>query len=156
MSDPRRGSRVWNIAFKVFYRFLRLVEPLVRSALANHAPGLDGVVSLEVPGRLSGRPRRMLLTLLHVGDEWYVGHPNGPSPWTRNVDAAGVVKVDPPARHGSEFRVVRLPPGPERDAVIEATRAQQPFPANLIYRAASRHIAAVGVYYRLVPVGADA
>ena len=150
------GSRAWNVAFHVFYRFLRLVEPLVRSAVANRIPGLDGVVSLEVPGRRSGRPRRMLVTLLKVGDKWYVGHPNGASPWTRNVEAAGVVKVDPPARHGPQFRVVRLPRGPERDAVIKATHDQQPFPANLVYRAASRHIAAVGVYYRLVPVGADA
>jgi hypothetical protein len=137
------------------YRFLRLVDPFIRSWVANGAAGLDGIVELRVSGRRSGRSRSTLLTLLSAGGEWYVGHPNGDTEWTRNAEAAGVVRIDPPAAHGSAFRVVRLPPGPERDAVIRATRDQQPFPANLIYRAASRHIAAVGVYFRLVPAADD-
>ena len=99
--------------------------------------------------------RATLLTLLSVGGEWYLGHPNGETEWTRNAEAAGIVRIDPPAAHGSAFGVVRLSPGPERDAVISATRIQQPFPANLVYRAASRHIAAVGVYFRLVPAVRD-
>ena len=35
--------------------------------------------------------------------------------------------------------------------MIRATWTQQPFPANLLYRAAGRHVAAVGVYHRLDP-----
>ena len=136
------------------YRFLRIVDPLIRSARANGAPGLDVVVALEVPGRRSGRSRTTLLTLLSAGGEWYVGHPNGEVEWTRNAEAAGVVRIDPPSAQGATFRVVRLERGPERDAVIRATRLQQPFPANLVYRAAARHIAAVGVYFRLVPAEA--
>lgn len=138
------------------YRFIRLMDPLVRSALAHGFGGLDGVVELRVPGRRSARPQTVLLTLLRAGGEWYVGHPNGDAAWTRNAEAAGVVRIDPPAAHGTVFRVIRLPQGPERDAVIRATRDQQPFPGNLVYRAAAGHIAAVGVYFRLVPVPEDA
>lgn len=138
------------------YRFLRLIDPLIRGSLARGAPGLDGVVELQVSGRRSGRPRTILLTLLHTGGEWYVGHPNGDTEWTRNAEAAGVVRIDPPAPTGRFFNVLRLPRGAERDAVIRATRVQQPFPANLIYRAAGRHIAAVGVYFRLVPTADSA
>jgi hypothetical protein len=140
------------VTFRVFYRFLRLIDPLVRSWLASGLPGLDGVVDLRVTGRRSGRRRHALVTLMTVDDTWYLGHPNGPTSWVRNVDAAGVVDLDPPAAFGSRFRAIRLPSGPERDAVIRATWRQQPFPANLIYRAARRHIAAVGVYHRLEPV----
>jgi hypothetical protein len=147
-----RGSRFWRIALRVMYRLLRLIDPLIRSWVANRLFGLDGVIELRVNGRRSGRPRTILLTLLSSGGEWYVGHPNGETAWTRNAEAAGVVQIDPPAASGATFKVLRLPAGPERDAVIRATRVQQPFPANLVYRAAARHITAVGAYFRLVPV----
>jgi hypothetical protein len=133
------------------YRFIRLMDPMIRASRSRGAPGTDGFVELKVTGRQSGRPRTTLLTLLSVGEEQYVGHPNGDTQWTRNAEAAGVVHIDRPGVYGGTFSVVRLPPGPERDAVITATRSQQPFPANLVYQAASRHIAAVGVYLRLVP-----
>ena len=138
------------------YRGLRLFDPLIRSWRANGLVGLDGVVEVSIVGRTTGRPRATLLTLLNVGDEWYIGHPNGESAWTRNAEAAGVVRIDPPSAHGSTFSVVLLPRGAERDSVIAATRVQQPFPANLVYRAATRHIYAVGVYFRLAPAVADA
>jgi hypothetical protein len=138
------------------YRFLRLMDPMIRASRARGAPGTDGLVDLKVAGRQSGRPRMTLLTLLSVGEEQYVGHPNGDTQWTRNVEEAGVVDIDPPGVYGGTFSAVRLPPGPERDAVIKATRTQQPFPANVVYRAAFRHIAAVGVYFRLVPMADNA
>jgi hypothetical protein len=49
------------------------------------------------------------------------------------------------------LRAIPLSDGPERDAVIAATWRQQPFPGNLVYRAAQRHIKAVGAYFRLEP-----
>ena len=149
-----RASRVWRVAYRILYRLLRLVDPFIRSAVASGAAGLDAVVELRVPGRTSGRPRRLMITLLRVDGQWYIGHPNGDAEWTRNAEAAGTVQIDPPAADGDTFSVVRLPLGPERDAVIGVTRVQQPFPGNLIYRAATRHIAAVGVYFRLVPAKA--
>lgn len=151
-----RGSRFWRLALRVMYRGLRLVDPLIRSWRANGLAGLDGVVEVSIAGRHSGHLRATLITLLRVGDQWYLGHPNGETAWTRNAEAAGVVRIEPPSAHGSAFNVVRLSPGPERDAVISATRVQQPFPANLIYRAAARHVAAVGIYFRLVPALEDA
>jgi hypothetical protein len=134
------------------YRGLRLLDPMLRSLVAARAPGLDGVVDLRFAGRRTGRPRRTLATLLIVGDRWYIGHPNGSAAWVRNIETAGVVDIDPPGAGGSLFGVKRLEHGPERDAVIRATWTQQPFPANLIYRAARRHVAAVGVYHRLEPM----
>ena len=151
---PARRSAVWTIVFRVSYRLIRVVDPLVRSSVANGLPGLSGIVEVRTVGRRTGRPRRVLLTLLRVDDAWYLGHPNGDAAWIRNALAAGWVEVDPAARAGPRHRVARLEPGPERDAVIRATWAQQPFPANLLYRLARRHVAAVGVYLRLEPVPA--
>jgi len=150
-----RGSVAWRLALRVMYRFLRLVDPLIRRSLRMGVGGLDGVVAVHIAGRRSGRDRSTLVTLLGVGGEWYIGHPNGATGWTRNAEAAGIVRIDPPAADGDTFSVVRLSAGPERDSVIRATRTQQPFPGNLVYRAASRHIAAVGVYFRLVPSADD-
>lgn len=138
------------------YRIIRVADPLIRSVVALGWRPLDGIVTISVPGRASGRTHRTLLTLLHVERAWYVGHPNGSAAWTRNAEAAGWVDVDPPGAGGPRFAVHRLGPGPERDAVIRATWSQQPFPGNLLYRAAARHVAAVGVYFRLEPVHASA
>jgi deazaflavin-dependent oxidoreductase (nitroreductase family) len=149
---PTRRSAAWGVAFRVMYRGLRLLDPLIRSSIAGGMPGLDGVVELRFVGRGSGRPRRTLVTILDVDGLWYVGHPNGSAEWVRNIEAAGVVEIEPPGALGSKFAVVRLEPGPERDAVIRATWTQQPFPADLLYRAARRHVAAVGVYHRLEPI----
>jgi hypothetical protein len=152
---PARRSAFWSVAFRAFYRVIRALAPFVRSAIAHGAPGVDGIVELRYVGPRSGRPRRTLVTLMTVDDHWYVGHPNGPTAWVRGIEGAGVVEVDPPGSLGSRFAVRTLAPGPERDAVIRATWSQQPFPANLIYRAARRHVAAVGVYHRLDPILAD-
>jgi hypothetical protein len=149
-----RGSAVWALVFRGGYRVLRFLDPLIRSSIANGLPGLDGVVELRTVGRRSGRPRSALLTLMSVGDRWYVGHPNGEASWVRNAEASGWVEISPPRASGSRFVARRLPPGPERDAVIRATWSQQPFPANILYRAARGHVAAAGVYYRLDPIPA--
>jgi len=148
---PRR-SAACSVIWRVGYRFVRLVDPLIRSWIANDLPGLAGIVELRFVGRRTGRPRRTLITLLEVGGQWYVGHPNGEAAWVRNVEASGWVDVEPPGRHGPRFRAHRLARGSERDAVIRATVRQQPFPGNLLYRAAQRHVAAVGVYHRLEPM----
>ena len=150
---PRRRSRGWSLIWRLGYRFLRLVDPLVRSSLALGLPGLGSTVEIRTVGRRSGRPRRVLVTLLRVEEAWIVGHPNGEAAWIRNAESAGWVDVDPPPPSGSRCAVRRLADGPDRDAAIRATWTQQPFPANLLYRAAARHVAAVGVYLRLVPDG---
>ena len=151
-----RRSAAWSATWRVLYRLIRLLDPLLRSWLANGLPGLDGVVELRFPGRRTGQPRRILVTLLNHDGHWYVGHPNGLTNWQRNAEAAGWVDIEPPAAHGSRFAVKRLGDGPERDAVIVATGVQQFFPANVLYRRSLRHIAAVGVYHRLEPIAVDA
>jgi hypothetical protein len=152
---PRR-SIAWSLTWRAAYRVVRAIDPLIRSWIANDLPGLNGIVELRFVGRRTGRPRRILVTLLSCDGRWYVGHPNGEAAWVRNAEATGWVDVEPPGRHGPRFGVHRLPNGLERDAVIRATVRQQPFPGNLFYRAAQRHIAAVGVYHRLEPVSTDA
>jgi hypothetical protein len=108
-----------------------------------------------MPGRRSGDARSVLVTLLVVEGTGYVGHPDGDAAWTRNAEAAREVDVEDPAGGVAVRRAVRLRAGSERDAVIRATWSQQPFPGNVIYSMARRHVEAVGVYFRLerVPEG---
>jgi hypothetical protein len=147
--SSRAGSRWWRIFFRLFYRFLRLVDPLIRLYWRTELPGLARVVDLQTIGRRSGRPRQMLLTLLSTDDHRYVGHPNGPAVWTRNLEAAGEAIVGGRAGAPASVRPVRLGDGPERDAVVRSTWSQQPFPANLVYWLARDHVRTVGVYFRL-------
>ena len=151
---PRR-SAIWNLTWWAIYRVMRTIDPLVRSWIANDLPGLGRVVEMRIIGRRTGRSRRILITLLSNDGSWYVGHPNGEAGWVRNAEASGWVEIEPPGRFGPRFSVHRLVDGRERDAVIRATVRQQPFPANLLYRATQRHVAAVGVYHRLEPLPAD-
>jgi hypothetical protein len=150
---PRR-SAAWSLVFRIAYRLLRAIDPLIRSWLANGLPGLDGVVEIRTAGARSGRSRSSLVTLLVADGRGYVGHPNGASRWIRNATAAGWLDIlvdGSPERRA--FTV--LSDGAERDAVVRATWRQQPFPGNLLYRAAARHVAAVGVYGRLDPFDAS-
>jgi hypothetical protein len=148
---PARRSAAWSVIWRVSYRLVRLVDPLLRSWLFNGLPGLPRTVELRTIGRRSGRRRSVLLTLLTIDGRLYVGHPNGRAAWVENIRAAGWAELDPPGASGPRYIVIPLEPGPERDAVIRATWRQQPFPANLLYRAAARHVAAVGLYHRLDP-----
>lgn len=155
------GSAGWRFVFRAFYRLVRLIDPAIRAWLRLGGPGLGRTVRLTVPGRRTGRPRPVLLTALTVDGRLYLGHPNGPTAWTRNLDAGGgrATLALPGGDRGSRddrdlgtarpVRAERLHPGRERDRVIRSTWDQQPVLADLLYRAAHRHIDAVGVYYRI-------
>lgn len=143
---PRR-SAAWTAALRFFYAFLRLMDPLVRWRWARAGIGITS--RLAVPGRRSGRERSVLVGVITVGGRWYVGHPNGEVDWTANLRAAGRGSLALRPGPGVEVVAEPLGPGPEREAVIRATSAQQPFPANLVYRAARRHILREGRYFRL-------
>jgi hypothetical protein len=123
---------------------------VVRVWFRGHAIG--NVVDLVVTGRRSGLPRPVLLGLLRVGEHLYLGSPNGEVPWTRNLEAAGFAEVRPHGFPSFTVRPVRLGPGEERDAVALVTWRQHPFPGNLWYYFARRHIRAVGTFFRLEPV----
>ena len=147
---PRHPSFVWRTAWRVNYRFLRLIDPLIRLMWGSGALGIT--VDLRVRGRRTGREQAVLLGLLEVAGRQYVGHPNGDAGWVRNLDAAGEARLTWPFGSTRAVRAERLPDGEERDAVILATAHQQPFPGNLLYRAARGHILATGAYFRLEPI----
>jgi deazaflavin-dependent oxidoreductase (nitroreductase family) len=145
-----RPSAAWRLSLRLFYALLRLLDPILR--VWWHTTGIGITALLTVRGRRSGRQRSVLVGLLNVDRHQYVGHPNGPVDWTRNLAAAGEARVAQLPGMWATLRAVPLSDGPERDAVIAATARQQPFPGNLVYRAAQRHIKAVGVYFRLEPL----
>jgi len=144
-----RRSAAWNVTFRVAYAFVRLMDPLLRWSWFSVGMGITS--RLTVAGRRTGRDRSVLVGLIRVGGHWYVGHPNGDVAWTANLRSAGVARVAPRPEAIIDVAAEPLPLGAERDAVILATSAQQPFPANLLYGAARRHILSEGRYFRLEP-----
>jgi hypothetical protein len=144
-----RPSTAWTSSFRLAYAILRILDPLLRWAWFSVGIGITS--RLTVQGRRSGRERSVLVGLLRVGGAWYVGHPNGEVDWTANLRTAREATIA--LRPEAPLRVVATPleHGAERDAVIVATAEQQPFPGNLLYRGARRHIVAVGRYFRLDP-----
>jgi hypothetical protein len=150
MRGPRR-SAIWAAVFESGYWFLRLADPLVRAVWHLDLPWLSRLIDLRVAGRRTGRRRSTILTRLTVGQGTYIGHPNGPAAWTRNLNASGTADIVTADGRVAPARAVRLEMGPERDDVIGATWIQQPFPANALYFLARRHVRAMGVYFRLEP-----
>ena len=147
MGKSAEPSRAWGFGFRGLYRLLAILDPVIR--LWWLRAGLGNVVEVTITGRRTSRPRRTLLGLLATGNQWYLGHPNGPAQWTRNLDAAdGRLLVGWPGQPPVGFRASILDPGPERDRAIQATD-QHPFPGNLIYRHGRRHVLAAGRYDRL-------
>ena len=123
------------------------MDPLLRHWWLQF--GLGNVVQVTIPGRRTGSPRRTLLGLLVADGHWYLGHPNGAAEWAKNLYAAdGRLLLTFPGQASIAFQAVPLPPGPERGRAIQAT-VQHPFPGNLIYGLARRHVQATGRYYRL-------
>ena len=145
LPEPRR-SRGWSVYLRAQYRLIRLMDPLIRTVW--RAWGLGNVVELGLVGRRTGLPRRVLVGLLRADSDWFVGHPNGPCPWTLNLEAAGGCTLTPSWPTTLTVRARRLAPGVERDRAILAT-TQHVFPGNVVYRLARAHIRAVGAYYAL-------
>lgn len=142
----RSGSRAWTVFLRVFFR--ATPTPVMR--MVRRIPSVP-IEELVIVGRRTGKERRLLVSVFEVEGRWYIGHPNGSSQWSRNLAAASSAVV---VRHGgrrTRVTAVELPDGPERNAAITATSGQ-PFPANLVYRAARGHILAVGRFFRLDPV----
>lgn len=145
-------SRFWTVTLRIFYWILARLQPLIRMSTARVPMG--NIVELVVAGRRTGRPRLVLLGLLQVDGVWYLGHPNGPVDWTRNLDVAGSATLAFADQPPVKIRAELLPMGEERRRVILVTWQQQVFPGNLVYWLARRHIFAVGRYYRIEEVRA--
>jgi hypothetical protein len=146
--------RLWHVVFRAAYSLIRLLDPILRAAWARDGIGITS--QLTVAGRVTGTRRSVLVGLIEVDGRWYVGHPNGDVSWTANLRSAGAGTIAPTSGLVVDVAALPLGSGPERDAVIRATSAQQPFPANLLYRAARRHILSCGRYFRLEPVSVPA
>ena len=149
------GSAFWHVFLAAMYRLIRLTDPLLRRGWRTSMATFQQTVELRVPGRRTGRIRGTLLTLLTLDGQGYIGHPNGPTAWTRNLEAADHADLVSADGEVDRVRAVRLPRGEERRKVIAATASQQPFPGNIVYFLARGHIHRVGVYYRLATVAAS-
>lgn len=146
-AEPIELSHSWSLGFRALYRLLGWLDPLLR--LWWLQSGLGNVVQVTIAGRRTGFPRRTLLGLLSADGKWYLGHPNGPAQWTRNLDAAsGRLLLTWPGQAPVSFEARPLEFGAERERAILATD-QHPFPGDLIYRLGRRHVLATGRYYRL-------
>lgn len=148
-SMPARRSSTWHLVLRAAYAVIRVLDPLLRWTWFSVGLGITS--RLTVRGRRTGRERSVLVGLIRIDGTWYVGHPNGEVDWTANLRSAGEARVAPGPETVIEVRAEPLLGGAERDAVICATAEQQPFPANLLYRAARRHILSEGRYFRLSP-----
>jgi deazaflavin-dependent oxidoreductase (nitroreductase family) len=144
---------VWRRALPIMYAVIGFVDPLVRASWRASGLGLRNVVELRVAGRRTGAYRRVLLTLLRDGDQWFLAHPNGDVKWTRNLEAAGTADICFRGLTPVAVRARRLEPGELRDRAIRST-GQHPFPGNLVYRLARAHIRAVGVVFAIDPISA--
>ena len=150
MSTPvARESRFWRRGLPAMYALIGLLDPLIRAWWRSF--GLGNVVELEVPGRRTGHPRRVLLGLLRDGNRWFLGHPNGDVAWTRNLEAAGEADLHFRGLPPMPVRAHRLPDGDLRNRAILATH-QHPFPGNLVYRLARSHIRAFGTFFAIEPL----
>lgn len=147
-----RESRAWRHYLRVQYRIIRLLDPLVRACWRRY--GCGNVVEMRIVGRRTGRERRVLLGLLRDGDRWFLGHPNGDVPWTRNLEAAGGGTLILSLPDEVSVRATRLADGELRDRAIAAT-GQHVFPGNVVYRLARSHIRAVGAYFIIEPTESE-
>jgi deazaflavin-dependent oxidoreductase (nitroreductase family) len=145
---PRR-SAAWTTYLRIQYAILRVLDPLIRWGWFSVGIGITA--KLTIRGRRTGRERSVLVGLLRVDGNWYVGHPNGEVGWTANLRAAGRATVAQRPEAPFEVTATALEHGQERTAVVHATAKQQPFPGNLVYRAARRHVLSEGRYFRLEP-----
>ena len=141
-------SSFWRAVFRLQYRLLALFDPPIRGVWRRY--GLGVTIELRVANRNGRGVRSRLVGLLRAGTGEYIGHPNGDVGWTRDLTAAingTLVYPD-----GNEVHVTarRLERGEERERAIRAT-SQQPFPGNVIYRLARRHVRKFGVYFRVEP-----
>ena len=133
-SMEAQRSQAWHLTFRLVYAILRATDHVFRSSWLNGALGITSL--LTVRGRQTGRERSVLVGLIQVNERWYVGHPNGNVAWTMNLRHARRARLALVAHSSIDVSAEPLAPGEERDGVIHAAGEQQPFPANVLYRAA--------------------
>ena len=142
----RGRSRIWSAVLDLYLR--GAPTPLMRFAWRRNTalPFRE----LLVAGRRTGRERRLLVSLIQVGERRFVGHPNGRAAWTDNVAAAGTCTLVDRDGTAERVRMVEVSNPADRDAVIDAT-TRLPAPSGWIYRAARKHIRAIGRFFEVLP-----
>ena len=134
---PRR-SAAWDVAFRVLYATLRLLDPLIRWMWFSVGIGITS--RLTVRGRRSGRDRSVLIGLLRVDGAWYVGHPNGEVGWTANLREVGRATIAQRPEAPFEVTAVPIGPGPERDCGDSGDRRTAAVPRQpVLPRGAAAH-----------------
>jgi len=141
-----RPSRVWSAVLDLY---LRGAPTAIMRFLWLRNPRLP-FRELRVVGRRSGRERRLLVNVIEIDGRRFIGHPNGRAQWTLNLAAAGACTLVDRAGAAERVRVVEVSDTSVREAIIAAT-TQLPAPSGRIYRAAGRHIRAVGRFFELAP-----
>jgi hypothetical protein len=136
----------WRAAFRVQYRLLAWLDRPIRAMWRRG--GIGNILDLSVARRDGPGERSRLVGLLHADGRSYLGHPDGHSGWTRDLEAAGGGTLRYPNGTEWRFHAKPLDPGDEREAAIKATW-QHPFPGNLVYRLGRGHVRRVGVFFRL-------
>lgn len=92
----------------------RVLNPLMMRT------GAGGAVTLTVPGRRTGMPRRVPVIPVQVAGSRYLVSPYGETEWARNLRAAGRGELSRKG-HVESVRASEVPVE-ERDAVIDAYR----------------------------------
>lgn len=144
---PVRARGAWAAWWRRWYRFVRLAGPVIERLTLGR--GYGNYVILRVMGRRTGRERSVPLGLLTVGERRYLGHPSGDTAWTLNLRATRLAVIEGADVRRWTFRPVLLEAGTERDAAVEASFRQHPFPGSLLYRLAGSHVRDTGVFFRL-------
>ncbi|HUP83262.1 MAG TPA: hypothetical protein VM284_03630 [Candidatus Limnocylindria bacterium] len=139
-------SSFWRHLFNLQYRLLAWFDPAIRAVWRRG--GIGNILELRVARRDGKGERRRLLGLLHAAEGLYLGHPNGDTGWTRDLEAAGGGILRYPNGVDWPFRARRLVRGDERERAIRAT-GQHPFPGNFTYWLGRGHVRATGVFFRL-------
>jgi deazaflavin-dependent oxidoreductase (nitroreductase family) len=101
----------------------RVVNPIMLLlASRDRTPGGRTIAVLVVPGRRSGKPRRVPMDPpFEHGGQRYLVSPSGDTHWARNLRAAGEAELCLDGR-AERIRVVELE-GSERDAIVTAYAA---------------------------------
>lgn len=82
--------------------------------------GVGGTVTLIVPGRRTGAPRKVPVIPVQVAGSRYLVSPYGETEWARNLRAAGHCELSRKG-HAERFRASEVP-ATERQAIIDVYR----------------------------------
>jgi deazaflavin-dependent oxidoreductase (nitroreductase family) len=82
--------------------------------------GIGGTVTLTVPGRRTGMPRKVPVIPVELAGSRYLVSPYGETEWVRNLRMAGHGELSRKG-HAESFTATEVP-ADERDAIIGAYR----------------------------------